>query len=340
MSRRASRFHQSLQREIDVVCLGRAGVDFYANEAGQPFRDISSFNKYVGGSPANIAVAIAKQSGKASLLSKVSQDMLGEYVCHYLSSVGVGTSGIKKDDSGSRTSLAICEMKPTDCQVVLYRNNAADLLLAPEEIDVEQLAKATILLISGTALSQSPSREAAFYAMQQAKSCDTCIALDLDYRDYSWSSRTEASIYYQQAASFASLIFGNNEEFSVFSNGDLSDETIAIFCFKLGCDTVFLKSGDQGSTVFTHEGHQFHQPAFSVDCKKPYGAGDAYAGTILLALARGKALEEAVRLGAAAAAINVSRLNCSEAMPTTDELNTFIKSHEKESYHGKTYSAF
>ena len=107
------------QRPIDVITLGRAGVDLYALEAGQDMIEVSGFKKSVGGSPANIAVAIARQGGRAGVISCVSNDSLGRFVCHHLESYGVDLQGIKVDDSGSRTSLAVTELKPSDCEVVI-----------------------------------------------------------------------------------------------------------------------------------------------------------------------------------------------------------------------------
>ena len=60
-------------RSLDVICLGRAGVDLYAREANTDMNEVSGFNKFVGGSPANIAVAVAKQGGRPGLISGVSK---------------------------------------------------------------------------------------------------------------------------------------------------------------------------------------------------------------------------------------------------------------------------
>ena len=45
----------------DVVAFGRATIDLYANEIG-PMEDAVTFHKYVGGSPANTAVAMSRLS--------------------------------------------------------------------------------------------------------------------------------------------------------------------------------------------------------------------------------------------------------------------------------------
>ena len=320
-------------RPLDVISMGRAGVDLYAREANTDMNDVTGFNKFVGGSPANISAAIARQGGRPGLISGVSNDVLGQFVCHYLEGFGIDLRGVKVDDSGSRTSLAICELKPSGGSVVIYRNNAADLTLTPEDIDRDYIASAKVLLVTGTALSESPSREAVFHAMSVAKEVGTIVALDLDYRAYSWKSEAESAIYYRQAASMAHILIGNREEFDVLEAliaPNNRDDDATAKRFMMGeTQIILLKAGELGSKVYTRDGERFEQGIFPVTVKKPFGSGDSYAGTTLLALIRGKSLREAVKMGSAAAAINVSRDTCTEAMPTSDELAEFIAERER-----------
>lgn len=55
----------------------------------------------------------------------------------------------------------------------MYRNGIADLSLSPEDIDEDYIKNAKLLLISGTALAASPSREAALKALSLAKRTNT-----------------------------------------------------------------------------------------------------------------------------------------------------------------------
>ena len=316
-------------RPLDLICLGRAGVDLYAREANTDMNEVSGFNKFVGGSPANIAAAVARQGGRPGLISGVSKDVLGEFVCHYLEGFGVDLKGVKVDDTGSRTSLAITELKPSGGHVVIYRNNAADLTLTPEDIDPEYIASAKILVVTGTALSASPSREATFAAIDYARATGTVVALDLDYRAYSWNSEMESAIYYRLAAERSDILIGNREEFDVLESmiapGNKDDDVTAKRFLTGETRVILLKAGELGSRVYTRRGDYFEQGIFPVDVCKPFGSGDSYAGTVLLALTRGKSLREAVKMGSAAAAINVSKDTCTEAMPTSEELAAFIE---------------
>ena len=320
-------------RTLDVICFGRAGVDLYAHEENVDMTDVSGFDKFVGGSPANIAVALSKLGAKSGLISCVSDDGLGRYVCDYLRSLNVDLKGMVVDSAGSRTSLAITEMKASDCEVVIYRNNAADLALSIEQIDKAYIAQAKILLVSGTALSTSPSREAALSAIRYAREAGTVVILDVDYRAYSWRSPEDSSLYYQLAASLSDVVIGNREEFDVMEMLDISgdgndDDETAHRYLNDATQIVIIKAGEFGSKVYSRDGHKFTQGIFPVEVKKPFGAGDSFAGALMYALLEGYSLQESVKMGSAAAAINVSKKSCTEAMPTREELIDFIATYE------------
>lgn len=313
-------------RRLDAICLGRAGVDLYAQEQGVAFTDVRGFDRYLGGSPANIAVGMARLGSRVGFVGVVSDDPLGDYVCETLQAEGVETCGIARTTDESRTSLAITEMRPDDCQVVIYRNRAADLALSAEMIDPQYVGQARLLVVSGTALSASPSREAVFAALLAAEEQKTSVLLDLDYRPYSWRSVAEASAVYRAAARFCQGVVGNLEEFAVLGAPvDESEAAIAAHVQRGVTETVFVKAGELGSHVFSPEGN-FQQSIFPVETRKPFGAGDAYAAAVCAGLLAGVPLTESVRRGSAAAAIVVAGHACSDASPTTDELNAFLAS--------------
>ncbi|MGB0865661.1 MAG: 5-dehydro-2-deoxygluconokinase [Granulosicoccaceae bacterium] len=318
-------------RPVDALCLGRAGVDLYAREHNTPMGEVSGFEKYVGGSPANIAVAMSRLGAKVGMIGMVSADSLGEYVRDYLRSEGVSVEGLGTVADGSRTSLAVTEMRPDNCEVVIYRNRAADLALAPEHIDPQMIASARLLVISGTALCESPSREAVFAALLAAEQAGTSVMLDLDYRAYNWRSLADASACYRLAARFATLVVGNREEFEVLG-APVQDGDAAIAASLLDAPgatrVVFVKAGAEGSKVYTDkQPAPIEQAVFTVQATKPFGAGDAYAGTICAGLLAGLPLAECVRRGSAAAAIVVAGNSCSDASPTETELSTFMTQH-------------
>lgn len=319
----------TLKKSLDAICIGRAGMDLYANETNTNFAEVTQFNKHVGGSPANIAVGMAKLGAQVGFIGKVSDDVVGHYVKGYLEEQGINTAGVSIDDSGTRTSLALTEMRPDNCAVVIYRNNAADLALCTDDINADFVASARMLVVSGTALSANPSRQAAYKAIEIAHANNTKVVLDLDYRAYTWRSLQEASEVYQHAAEFSNMLIGNNEEFEVMgvqAGSEVGDTAKA--CLRGSTQAVLIKGGAQGSFVYTSSGDHFTQGSFAVDVVKPFGAGDAYAAGICAGVAAGLPLSEAVQRGSAAAAIVVAGYACSSASPNTAELTHFLQNNE------------
>lgn len=314
------------QRPLDVICLGRAGVDLYARESDSTFTEVNSFDKHVGGSPANIAVALAKLGAKPGFIGCVSDDGLGRFVCNYMRGQGVDLTGMKTIFGDARTSLAVTEMRADQPEVVIYRNNAADIALQPGDIDVDYIASARMLLVSGTALCASPSREATLLAMEYARQNNTLVVLDMDYRAYSWESPEAPTIYYNLAAHHSHIIIGNREEFDVLEYLDTpaaDDEAIKARYLQDPTEVVIMKDGAKGSTTYTHD-LTFRQGVFPANVQKPFGAGDAFAGSLMYALLNDYSLQDAVAMGSAAAAINVSGRTCTESMPGLDELLGFM----------------
>ena len=313
-------------RPLDVLCLGRAGVDLYAAQKNTPLEAVTQFNKSVGGSPANIATAVARLGGNSGVISVVANDGLGRSVVQFLQRNGVKTDGIKTSQDRALTSLALTEMQPTDCQVVIYRQNAADLQLSPSDIDPAYVASSKVLLLTGTAFSAEPSRAACFHAMACARAAGTLVVLDLDYRPYGWRGEDEAAATLVEASLQCDLLIGNLEEFAILLKG-LPPETGAQNLLTPSLQTVIVKNGAQGCQVFTYEGQVYRQGIFRVAAQKPMGSGDAFAGAVLWALCQGHEWPQALAYGAAAAAINVSRDTCADAMPSLAELSDFMAQH-------------
>ena len=167
-------FDQS--KEFDLVLLGRVAIDFnpayneQVKEEFKPLKNVHMFEKFVGGSPANISVGITKHGMKDGFIGKVSDDQIGEYVIDYFNEQGIDTSQISKAQHGEKFGLTFTEMlSPKESSILMYRNQAADLQLSVEDIDEDYLKRSKALLISGTALAESPSREAVLKAVMLAK---------------------------------------------------------------------------------------------------------------------------------------------------------------------------
>ena len=208
----------------------------------------------------------------------------------------------------------------------MYREEVADLYLAPVHVDESYVKNSEYLLISGTALAKSPSREAVLKALLLAKKHNVQVIFELDYRPYSWKDEEETSIYYELVAEQADVVIGTRDEFDMVERYKaLSDKEISELLFKANPHLVVIKHGVQGSNAFDKEGNTYEGKAFKANVVKTFGAGDSYAAAFIYALVKGKSVEEALKYGAASAAIVVSSHSSSEAMPTVDKIENLIK---------------
>ncbi|MCM1494147.1 MAG: PfkB family carbohydrate kinase, partial [Muribaculaceae bacterium] len=203
-------------KEYDLILLGRVAIDFNPVDLNRPLEESSNFNKYLGGSPANIAVGMARLGKKVGFIARVSDDQFGDYVTHYFEKEGIDTSHITRCKNGENLGLTFTEiLSPSESRILMYRDGVADLMLEPENVDEEYIKKAKALLISGTALAASPSREAALKAVMLAKKNGVAVIFDIDYRAYTWKNPDEISIYYSTVAKESDLILGSREEFDL-----------------------------------------------------------------------------------------------------------------------------
>ena len=310
------------------LVFGRAGLDIYADPPGAKVAEAGNFFASLGGSAANIAVGISKLGGQSSLVSAVSDDAVGKFVLNSLRNFGVDSTNVKTVSGECRTSLAVTETRIEDTQNVIYRNNAADFQVSIEQVEQIEFAQFGALILTGTALAIQPSQDAAFKAIALAQKAGIPVILDIDYRPYSWESSDFAAKIYQDAATKTDIIIGNDDEFGVMAGKNNDGLKLAQNFADEENKIVVYKLGPKGSLTFDNNGQCYKLGIFSADAKKPTGAGDSFLAGFVMALVAKKSLSEAVIMGSAAAAIVVSGIGCSTAMPSVKELEDFLTTNE------------
>lgn len=203
-------------RKFEIVPIGRVAIDFNPIDINRPLSESKTFKKYLGGSPANIAVGLSRLGKKVGFIGKVSKDQFGKFVVDYFDNEGIDTSQIKYAENGESLGLTFTEIaSPTESSILMYRNGIADLELDVNEIDEEYIKNTKAIVISGTALAKSPSREAALKALELAKKNDTVVIFDVDYREYNWKNKDEIAIYYSIVGKQSDIVMGSREEFDL-----------------------------------------------------------------------------------------------------------------------------
>nr|MCR5154375.1 5-dehydro-2-deoxygluconokinase [Lachnospiraceae bacterium] len=210
----------------------------------------------------------------------------------------------------------------------------ADLQLDVSDVSEELIKDSKALLISGTALAMSPSREAALKALRYAKRNNTVVIFDIDYRPYNWKNADEISIYYSMVAREADVVLGSREEVDLTEKlieEGRDDKASAAYWHSQGVKVLVIKHGKEGSTAYTNDGNSYTIKSFPVKLLKSFGGGDGYASAFLYGLFEGWEIIDALEFGSASAAMLVASHACSEDMPGAQAIHEFIK-EEKEKY--------
>ncbi len=301
-------------------------MDLYADPPGARTENATAFFAALGGSSANIAVAMARHGCAATLVTAVSDDAVGRFVRNQLKSYGVNSDRVRTVGGQSRTSLAVVETRREDCQSVIYRNGAADFEIGREDVDTVDYSQFGGLVATGTCFAAEPSRTATLSAFEAAGTAGVPVILDLDYRPYTWPSPADAGAICLKAAKLANVVVGNDEEFATLAGDIEAGRRLAQDLARDAGRLVIYKMGENGSLTF--QGSQVIETGiYRVEALKPTGSGDAFLGNFIGALAQGHTLEESLERGSAAAAMVVSSVGCAPAMPDTAQLDDFIRNH-------------
>ncbi|MBB6670456.1 5-dehydro-2-deoxygluconokinase [Cohnella nanjingensis] len=319
-------------RDLDLIGVGRLCIDLNANEINRPMEETRTFTKYVGGSPANITIAASRLGLRGGFIGRVADDAFGRFITGYLRAEGIDASRVVTDRPGSVTGLSFTEIKsPTDCSILMYRDHVADLNLEPGDMDEAYIRRAKAVMISGTALAKSPSREAVFRVIELARKHGAVLLFDIDYRPYSWASRDEIYTYCRLAAGQCDVILGGREEFDMLEEtggAGAEDFATAKQWFAHRAKLVVVKHGGDGSIAFESGGGVYRAGVFPAQVVKTFGAGDSFAGAFIYGLMQGWAVERCLEYGSASASIVVSSHSCSDAMPAKSQIDEIIRKHK------------
>ena len=312
---------------MDVVILGRIGYDLYSEEPHVPLPQVRRFSRYLGGSSANMAVGLARLGADVGIVSCLGDDSLSRFLIDFLRAEKVETSHVKTAP-GFLPSLCLTEVSPPDqFPQVFYRRDPVDTMLDVTGEDLDYVASGRMFVTNGTSLCASPSRESAYLALERAKQAGCRVVFDVDYRNMSWRKPEEAGLAARLALPFVDVLIGNQLELKLVAGVEDLDEATA----KLqaaGVPMLVSKLGEQGTRVLT-TGDSVYLPPYSVDVVSTIGAGDGFASGFLYAMLKGLAVPECLHYGNAAAAIVVSRLSCSEAMPVISEVDAMMRQQRK-----------
>ncbi|KOU60716.1 5-dehydro-2-deoxygluconokinase [Streptomyces sp. MMG1533] len=313
---------------FDLITMGRIGVDLYPLQSGVPLARVETFGKFLGGSAANVAVAAARLGRTTAVITRTGADPFGVYLHQQLREFGVDDRWVTPVD-GLPTPVTFCELfPPDDFPLYFYRRpSAPDLAVHTDELDYFAIRAARIFWITGTGLSEEPSRSATLAALKSRDKAGTTV-FDLDWRpalwsDTAWTDPEEARPYYAEALRHATVAVGNLDECEI-ATGVREPQACAEALLAAGVELAVVKQGPKGVLAMHRDGTTAEVPPVPVEVVNGLGAGDAFGGALCHGLLSGWELERTLRYANAAGAHVASRLACSLAMPTGAEVENLL----------------
>lgn len=312
----------------ELITIGRVSIDLYPHQQG-PMKDVTSFQKSIGGTATNVAVATARLGHRTAVVTKVGDDAFGRDVRHALTDRFDVDAGYVSTHPSLPTPLAFAELDPVeDPSIIFYRYpDAPDFQLDHADLDPVPIEDTRILWIPASRFSAEPSRSAVIKVLDR-RSRRSHTVFDLDWRPQFWESETAANAVIEPLIDAFTIVIGNRQECKVAVGSDDPHEAADRLLAK-GVEAAVVKLGADGVLVAKSDGTRREVTPFPVDVVCGLGAGDAFGGAFCHGLLSGWPVEDCVRYGNAAGAIVAGRLLCADDMPYVDEVDDFLARREE-----------
>ena len=330
-----------MTKTLDLITIGRSSVDLYGVQIGGRLEDMGAFDKYIGGSPTNIACGTARLGLKSGVVTAVGDEHMGRFIKEQLAREGVSTKGVKVDPD-RLTALVLLGIRDSEqFPLIFYRENCADMGLTVDDVDEEFIMSARAVVATGTHLSHPQVEAATLKALEIARTNDMQTALDIDYRPNLWGvaghgdgesrfvESAEVTSKLQTTLHLFDLIVGTEEEFHIA--GGTTDTIAALRAVRaVSGATLVCKRGADGAVAFRGDIPEILDdgqsgPGFPIEVFNVLGAGDGFMSGLLKGWLDGEDWANTLKYANACGAFAVSRHGCTPAYPSWDELQFFFE---------------
>ncbi|MEH7454198.1 MULTISPECIES: carbohydrate kinase family protein [Bacillaceae] len=272
-----------------LYSIGEVLIDFIPLQKGRPLKDVTSFERAPGGAPANVAAAVAKYGGSASMITKIGEDAFGDFICDQLSAVGVKTDKVLRT-TDANTGLAFVSLRENgDRDFSFYRNPSADLLLTEEEVKDEWFTKNDILHFCSVDLVESPMKQAHIKAIKSIITKGGIVSFDPNVRLPLWKNPEACKNTILDFIPLSHIVKISDEELEFITDITDVEEAISTL-FRGEVKAIIYTKGSKGAELYLND-KNFESKGFKVEVQDTTGAGDAFIGGILFKLLEKKATQ-------------------------------------------------
>lgn len=278
-------------KPLDVLTIGEMVVDFISAEKTDTLSNASTFRRYLGGSPANIAVYVSKLGGASAVIAKTGIGAFGKFLKSELQRHGVTTDYLSMDH---RTHTTVIFVSSTPGTPDFEEFRSGDYLLRLEEVSGEAISRTKVVHASTFALSLEPCRSAVIGAFREAREMGKLVSLDPNYSRRVWPDYKEAREVIREAYRYVDVTKPSADDARRIFGPDYGPEQYIEMFHDLGAETVIFTMGEEGSLISEGGRITAHVPTRSVDVVDATGAGDAFWAGFLTATLDGNPAERAV----------------------------------------------
>ncbi|XP_065865904.1 probable fructokinase-4 [Euphorbia lathyris] len=313
-----------------IVSFGEMLIDFVPTVSGVSLAEAPGFLKAPGGAPANVAIAVARLGGNAAFVGKLGDDEFGHMLAGILKENGVNGKGINFD-KGARTALAFVTLRADgEREFMFYRNPSADMLLQPEELNLEVLRSAKVFHYGSISLIVEPCRSAHLKAMEVAKDAGALLSYDPNLRLPLWPSADYAREQIMSIWDKAEVIKVSDVELEFITGSDKISDEDALSLWHPNLKLLLVTLGEKGCRYYTKNFHG-SVDAFHVKAVDTTGAGDSFVGALLCKIVDDHSvlddeprLREILRFANACGAITTTKKGAIPALPTVADVLSLV----------------
>src|SRR5918995_1507597 len=270
---------------LDVLTIGEMVVDFISVEKTDTLSNAATFRRYLGGSPANIAVYVSKLGGTSAVVAKTGIGAFGKFLKSELQRHGVTTDYLLMDH---RTHTTIIFISSTAATPDFEEFRSGDYLRRPEEISEEAISRTKVIHASTFALSLEPCRSAVLEAFRKAREMGKIVSLDPNYSRRVLPDYKEARKVIRDAFRYVNVTKPSIDDARRVFGPDYEPEQYIDMFHDLGAETVVFTMGEEGNLISENGRITAHVPARPVEVVDVTGAGEALWAGFLTATLDGK----------------------------------------------------
>ncbi|WP_378187824.1 carbohydrate kinase family protein [Aquimarina sp. W85] len=299
----------NLTNIIDIICIGETLIDFIGHQKGVQLNNTKDYHRYLGGSPTNVAMNLARLGLKPALIASVGNDGFGDYIFQRVGEARVSAQYIKRNNQLPTSTVFVSRSTGTP-DFIAYR--AADSLITEDQVPVEILSHAQVYHTTCFALSKQPARNTILNKAKEAYDLGCKLSIDLNYSEKIWKETDEAIKVIKKYCSYNPLVKLSKDDMNRLFGYKISINEVFDFFHKNGVDIVCLTLGEEGVILSQKGKPKISKPAIKIaEVVDTTGAGDAFWSGFLFAYIKRQPIEKCLITALKLAALklqNVGRL--------------------------------